>query len=153
MANTGYIKKRPCKICRKWFVPNPRLGVRQKTCGAEECKAKWHAKKCTQWNRQNREYFQTNHLNKKLQASQDQEVSSENPSSQAQNIGKSPQLPRGVIQEVIGVQQFVIIEYIAQLLSRRVQEVMRRQVSEMPRESGRLLQDGCSRCDRSMRPP
>lgn len=34
--------KRPCRICKKWFFPNPRLGDRQKTCGTPECQRQWH---------------------------------------------------------------------------------------------------------------
>jgi hypothetical protein len=153
MASTGYIKKRPCKICRKWFLPNPRLGVRQKTCGAEECKDKWHTKKCAQWNRQNRPYFQANHLSKKLQSNQNQEKASGNLTSRSKKVGKSPQLPQKVIQEVIGVQQFVIIEYVSRVLLRRVQEVIRKQTVEISIEAEQLLRSDCSRSDRCIRSP
>ncbi|NOR22964.1 MAG: hypothetical protein GQ542_00975 [Desulforhopalus sp.] len=153
MASNGYIKKRPCRICSKWFMPNPRLGVRQKTCGAEECKAEWHTRKCAQWNQQNRPYFQAIHLSKKLQACQSQETTSENPPSRSKKVGKSPQLPQKVIQEVIGVQQSVIIEYISQVLLKRVQEVIRKQTAEISVEADQLLRSDCSRSDRVIRSP
>ena len=104
MANNTYLKKRPCRICRKWFVPNPHVGNRQKTCGAKECRDKWHAKKCSQWNRHNRAYFQGIHLSKKLQGVQDQEMAPGKPSPQMPKSGISPELPQEVIQEVIGAQ-------------------------------------------------
>ncbi len=153
MASTGYIKKHPCRICRKWFMPNPRLGARQKTCGAEECKVKWHTKKCAQWNRQNRPYFQANHLSKKLQSSQNQETARKNPPSRSKKVSKSPQLPQKVIQEVIGVQQFVIIEYVSRVLLKRVQEVIRHQTVEISVEADQLLRGDCSRSDRVIRSP
>ncbi len=153
MASTGYIKKRPCRICRKWFMPNPRLGARQKTCGAEECKDKWHTKQCAQWNRQNRPYFQANHLSKKLDVSQNQEKSSENPPSRSKKVDKSPQLPQKVIQEVIGAQQFVIIEYVSRVLLKSVQEVIRKQSTEISIEANQLLRSDCSRSDRCIRSP
>ena len=34
MQRGAVLKKRPCKICRRWFPPHPRLKERQKTCGA-----------------------------------------------------------------------------------------------------------------------
>jgi hypothetical protein len=42
--------------------------------------------------------------------------------------------PRRVVQEVIGVQQLVIIEYIVRLLKRDVQEVIRPQLADIQSE-------------------
>ena len=98
MATNSYIKKRPCRVCKKWFVPNPRVGSRQKTCGSTECQNKWHAKKCSQWNRQNRDYFQGYHLSIKLQTLQNQESSPGKSPSQPPESGKILKLPREVIQ-------------------------------------------------------
>ena len=106
MAINSYIKKRPCRICRKWFTPNPRVGNRQKTCGSKECQKKWHAKKCSQWNRQNRACFQATNLSKKLQTVKNQETAIGKPPFQLPKLGISPKLPQEVIQEVIGIQQF-----------------------------------------------
>jgi hypothetical protein len=113
---------RPCRICRRWFTPNPRLGDRQKTCADPYCKKEWHRKKCAQWNRKNTEYFRANYLQKKLDALSERKgvagvcpVRSRSPSG----------LPQRKVQEVIGLKAFVIIEYLAQLLLRRFQEVIR----------------------------
>ena len=153
MATNGYIKKRPCRVCKKWFIPNPRVGSRQKTCGAKECQNKWHAKKCSQWNRQNRAYFQGNYLSKKLQTVQNQESSPGKSPSQLPESGKIVKLPREVIQEVIGAQQFVIAEYLTRILLRSVQEVMRLQRIGISRETERLPQMVSSRGDSQMRSP
>ena len=153
MAINSYIKKRPCRICRKWFAPNPRVGNRQKTCGSKECRKKWHAKKCAQWNRQHRACFQTTYLSKKLQAVQNHETSTKKPSPQLPKSGISPKLPREVIQEVIGVQQFVIAEYLSQVLLRSVQEVIRVQHADILREVRQLPQSGYSRDDSQKRAP
>ncbi len=40
------VRKKPCRICRRWFMPNPRLKERQMTCGNSLCKKEWHRKKC-----------------------------------------------------------------------------------------------------------
>ncbi len=40
---------RRCTECKRWFTPDPRVGDRQVTCGAEDCQKKRHAKKCKQW--------------------------------------------------------------------------------------------------------
>lgn len=129
-------KKRPCRICRKWFAPNPRVGDRQKTCGAPECKKKWHAKKCAEWNRKHRVCFKESYLSGKLrllEADNAQETDRASPAVipagdfhfTGAGAGAFPGLPRSVIQEVIGMQQLVIIEYVARLLFRSVKEVIR----------------------------
>jgi len=122
-------KKRPCRICRKWFMPNPRL-ERQRTCGRSECKQQWRVKKCAEWNKKNVEYFKSNYLHKKLTAVLEHHQNSKDPSAIKSNSDPpKPQLdlklPRKYVQEVIGVQLLVIIEYINQLLIRRVKEVIR----------------------------
>lgn len=150
MANNTYLKKRPCKICRKWFAPHPRLGDRQKTCGSKECQKKWHAKKCAQWNRQHRASFQATYLSKKLQAVQGQAIGK--PPPQLQKSGIFPKLPQQVIQEVISVQQLVIAEYLSQVLLRSVQEVMRVQHADILREVKRLPQGCYSRSNSQLRP-
>ena len=105
-------RKRPCRVCRRWFFPDGRLKNRQKTCGNPECQREWHRKKCAEWNKKNEEYFRTNYLQKKLEAAKSPEP----------NLCKSrlkTGLPLKFVQEVIGIQHLIIIEYLAQLLIKR----------------------------------
>jgi hypothetical protein len=149
-------KKRPCRICRKWFTPDPRVGDRQKTCGDPECMRKWHTKKCAEWNRKNRRCAQENYLHDKLMLAVGQNDESKKPSV-ADATAKSPvfvshsapflQLPRSLIQEVIGAQHLVIIEYIARQLLRVVQEEISSQCLENTRNSSQLPPRCCSRGD------
>ena len=60
-------KKRPCRVCGKRYTLNPRLGYRQQTCRALECKRKWHTRKCAAWNRKNRVYFKEIYLRGRLE--------------------------------------------------------------------------------------
>ena len=129
MPQDRFLKKRPCRICGRWFLPNPRLKDRQMTCGERGCKKQWHRKKCAEWNKKNSEYFKTNYLQKKLDAATQK--------GEARKSGKSPPgppisrlnsgLPHRFVQEVIGIQHLIIIEYFGQLLLRRFQEALRRQ--------------------------
>jgi len=150
MADPSYIKKRPCRICRKWFIPNARVGDRQKTCGCNECKQKWRIKKCAQWNKKNRVTFQTNYLDKKLQAVKNQGNFSDKSLPQS---GKNSKLPHELIQEVIGVQEFVIAQHLSQVLLRSVQEVIRTQRVDIINEVRQLPQSDHSRGDSQLRPP
>jgi hypothetical protein len=152
MGQKSCSRKRPCRICGKWFAPHPRLGVRQMTCGASECQRQWHTRKCAEWNRKNRITFQENYLRNKLEAlrGDPQEPPSLPPSPvPIAPIPPIPPLdyPRRVVQEVIGVQQLVIIEYIIRLLKRGVQEVIRTQPADIQREYRLQPPDVISRGD------
>ena len=127
MPRASKCKKRPCRICRRWFLPNAKLKDRQMTCGDPPCKREWHRKKCQEWNRANRDYFRANYLQKKLEAAQCDKAAKAHTRAPPRGLLKSG-LPLQFVQEVIGVQHLIIIEYLAQLLSRRFQEVLRGQV-------------------------
>lgn len=144
-------KKRPCRICRKWFTPNPRAGDRQKTCGNPECKQKWHKKKCAEWNSQNSKCAQESYLHNKLIEKISQSAGIEQQSTATTNSKPSPavaktanflKLPRALIQEVIGAQHLVIIEYVSQQLLRAVQEELRSQLLDNKKDPSQLLPSG-----------
>jgi len=114
--------KRPCRICRRWFIPHPRVEDRQRTCGDPRCKREWHRKKCAEWNRKNAEYFRSNYLQKKLDALPGR-------GTRGFPIRFHSGLPHDKVQEVIGIERLVIMEYLAQLLWMRFQELIRVKVT------------------------
>ena len=128
MVRKDVLQKRPCRICRCWFMPNPKVKDDQKTCGDPSCKREWHRKKCAEWNRKNPDYFKANYLQKKLDAVILPEGTYK--SFQLKNRLKLG-LPFLSFQEVISIQQAVIIEYFGQLLFRRFQEALRGQLPVM----------------------
>ena len=135
MPRAVVCKKRPCRICRRWFTPNPRLKDRQKTCGDASCKREWHRKKCSGWNKKNSDYYRTNYLQKKLEeATGSKKTSKILPVKSRLKSG----LPHSFVQEVIGIQHLIIIEYLGQLLFGRFQEVMRGQVVVNTRKVSQL---------------
>ena len=151
-------KKRPCRVCGKWYLPNPRLGDRQQTCGAVECQRKWHTRKCAEWNRQNPAYFKEIYLRGRLESFGSGPPARSPSSCPSCRINDPPRrsspldLPQEVIKEVIEVKQLIIIEYIVRLLRRGVQEVIKAQLIELQRESMRLILSSVSRDD-SQKPP
>ena len=125
-------RKRPCRICRRWFLPDPRLKGRQMTCGDAYCTREWHRKKCQEWNRNNKDYFRSNYLHKKLDAlSRDEKATQPLPPQSTTLVPLKSRfhsgLPLSYVQEVIGIKHLIIIEYLAQLLVRRFQEALRGQ--------------------------
>lgn len=123
-------KKRPCKICRRWFRPNPRVGDSQMTCGNAYCKREWHRKKCAQWNKDNREYFKGIYLEKKLK-----DVHNPTGLTRVQHTPyPNLKLPRQEIEEVIGQEQLIIIEYIMQLFFTHFKEEIKAKRIENKKE-------------------
>ena len=118
------IRKRPCRICRQWFLPDPRLKNRQMTCGNAECQRQWHKKKCTEWNRKNTDYFRTNYLQKKIDTATQPRGDPE-AAIPAHHLVKAPAsrmstgMPLEYVKDVLGVQLVIIQEYLAQLLDQR----------------------------------
>jgi len=106
-------RKRPCRICKRWFIPHPRLKDRQKTCGNPSCRQEWHRRKCEQWNHNNVDYFKDNYLDKKLEQTS-------TPRSRLKTG-----LPLCYVQQLIGTPQLIIIEYLSQLLLRRCRYLIR----------------------------
>ena len=135
MGTGDEYRKRPCRICRRWFMPNTRLKDRQKTCGDPECQRKWHEKKCAEWNRRNPDYFKANYLQKKIIAAT--ETPHQSPPLKLNNRLKSG-LPLSYVQEVISIQHLIIIEYFGQLLFRRFQDVLSVQQTVMTGKIARL---------------
>ncbi len=111
--------KRPCSICRKWFLPDARRKGRQKTCGDPACKRELHRRQCSKWNQKNAKYFKSIYLSKKLEkTSKPPPESNKTPpiateESFPQNRIKLD-LPRDVILNEISIRQLIILEYIAE---------------------------------------
>ena len=135
MGKGDFCRKRPCRICRRWFMPNPKLKDRQQTCGDPTCQKEWHRKKCEEWNRKNTDYFKANYLQKKINAVTP--PANRSPSPQL-NCRLKSGLPLSYVQEVINIQHLVIIEYFGQLLFRRFQEVLKTQVTVITAKIDRL---------------
>ncbi len=51
------LTKRPCCICRRWFVPDRRVGRRQRACAASACQIARRARTQAAWRRRNPDYF------------------------------------------------------------------------------------------------
>jgi len=49
--------KKPCRICRRWFRPDVRVGDRQRTCSRPECQTARRKQTKTSWRARNPDYF------------------------------------------------------------------------------------------------
>ena len=112
-------RKRPCKVCHRWFLPDLRVGGRQKTCASEDCKKRWHQKQCKKWNRKNKAYFKGIYLQKKLAACKD-----ESPAGDCHDHFPAPRthlnLPRSDIAEVMTPKGVIATDYIIEQVMGRM---------------------------------
>ena len=120
------MRKRPCRICRKWFRPDARVGARQRTCGSAPCRQAWHRRSCRDWRRRNPDYDRDDRLRRRLQA-------------QTQPVRGDPlaQLNWDAARDVIGLQVAVVVEETGQLLVSWAREEMALQLPGSPHKFGR----------------
>ncbi len=120
-------RKRPCRVCRRWFRPDPRVGDDQMTCGDPQCKREWHRRKCAEWNRKHRDYFKGNYLRNKILATDEGNQKKTPEEDKIPRTRFRLGLPWQEIQEVIGLKQLVIIDYIMHLLLGHFQKLIKAQ--------------------------
>ena len=115
------IRKRPCRICRRWFLPDARQIGRQKTCGDPACQRENHRRRCQEWNRNNRDYFKANYLSAKLERTRDPPASSIKNATVVTPASRIKLwLPNNVVVDVTGAKPLVILEYIIEQIMQRV---------------------------------
>lgn len=127
-------RKRPCCICHRWFLPNPKVKKRQVTCGDLQCQKEWHKRQCAKWNRKNADYFRSNYLQKKLdKAKKNNQLTPATESDRDNKIRSSPpsfhNLPIQPIKEVIETELLIVIDYMIKIQIFRFQKaVMKRRI-------------------------
>jgi hypothetical protein len=112
------LKKRPCRICRKWFLPNPRAGDRQKVCSRPECQRKRNSRASAAWRRRNPDCCRSGRLRARVKPIGDtgkKTLLSETPLSQVRWVA---------VQNAVGLDVAVITEEIAEVLYLWVQNAV-----------------------------
>ena len=113
-------KKRPCCICRRWFLPDAKVKDRQVTCGDKECQREHHRRQCAKWNKKNTDYFRSNYLQKKLdKVTKNESVAEPGELSEKQNDHSAPpslfNLSVQSTSEMITPGIFIIIDYVIRI--------------------------------------
>ena len=121
-------KKRPCSICRRWFLPDARVGGRQHACGREECQRERHRRADQRWRAANRDYDRDRRWRESIAAAQ-AEPSSAPPAANAP--APSSGLPWDVVQDEMEVKGRVILAGVVRVMGLFVQDEIRKQVPEI----------------------
>jgi hypothetical protein len=123
------VRKRPCKICRKWFRPNPRAGDRQHTCSDPSCQRERCRRAVERWRRRNPDYDRDDRLRKRLV------------NEGALGCGEADPMRALDWEEVrnaVGLEVGVVIEELGRQMGRWVRNAVSWQRFENKEETGRL---------------
>ena len=126
------LTKRPCRICRRWFVPNRRVGRRQRACSAPACQIARRAKTQASWRRRNPDYFIAHRLQRRRVTAEHAAV--------LPLVLPPPlsQLHWDLAQDTFGVVGTDFLGHLGRVLLRAVQDQKTRQVREPVGETSRL---------------
>jgi hypothetical protein len=126
------LTKRPCRICRRWFVPDRRVGRRQRACSATACQIARRARTQSSWRRRNPDYFIAHRVQRRrLQADQAAVLPLVLPPPLSQ-------LPWDLAQEEFGVAGTDFLGHLGRVLLVAAQDQKAGQVIDLPGETGRL---------------
>lgn len=115
-------RKRPCRICHKWFWPHPQVGRRQKVCSSPACQRERHRRACSAWHRCNPDYDRESRLQQKLCCRQPKA----NAAALAVNPGR--QLAWPAARDVVGLEVAVLVEEVLRLLVRWARDAVTAQL-------------------------
>lgn len=121
--------KKPCRVCRRWYRPDPRVGKRQKTCGRPECQREWNRRLSRARRAREPHLEREGRLRDRLQRVEGGEV------------GGLPEraLDLEVARHEIGSQVLVVIDEYSRVILERMRHERPLQLPVLQRESGRLL--------------
>jgi hypothetical protein len=123
-------RKRPCRICRRWFVAHPRAADRQRVCGSSQCQRERHRRACKAWREREAEEERRHRLRLRLRAE----------ATDSQPAAGGVRWP--VVRDAVGLQVSVILEELVRVLEDVVRDAVSRQVAGIKRESGREMGSG-----------
>lgn len=123
-------RKRPCRICRRWFIPHPRAGDRQRVCGRVECQRERHRRACQAWREREGDAERRHRLEQRLRT---------DGGDAGPQAGK---VRWAVVRDAVGLEVAVILEELHRVLEDAVRDAVRRQVAGITEEAGRLSLSG-----------
>ena len=128
------LTKRPCGICRHWFVPDRRVGRRQRACSAPACQIARRAQTQASWRRRNPDYFIAHRVQRRR-------LTAEEAQAPVLPLSLPPplsQLPWDLAQEAFGVVGTDFLGHLGRVLLGAAQDQKAGQVVDATGETGRL---------------
>ena len=123
-------RKKPCCICRRWFMPNVRVGGRQRTCGRPECKKALRKKNQAAWRARNPDYFTAWRIQTRTAAEQEPRL--------LRFSSPLTNLPWDIAREEFGAKGTNFIGTMGKLLLRSAKSEIKGQIIDNTRDPGPL---------------
>jgi hypothetical protein len=128
MVGVAVRKKRPCSECRRWFLPDARVGDRQRTCGAADCQRARHERAYSAWRKANRDYDRGRRWQDTLEAAKAEPASAPPGAHPPEPVAG---VPWDVVQNEMRVEGRVILAGVVRVIGVFVQNEMRRQAIDI----------------------
>lgn len=112
-------RRRRCCVCDALFMPDARVGKRQRTCGDAACKAERHRQACKEWREREQPAVEAHRLRQRL-------VSTD-------------QLNRDVLRDAMGTKGSVVIEEVFRLTASGSRDAFATKRLDFSRQSLRLV--------------
>jgi len=129
-------KKRPCSICRKWFLPAAHQATRQTTCGSKECRREKHRRACRDWRRCNPDYDRDRRLRDRLTKEDTEETLA------LSRVDPLSRLDQSVVRDAIGLEGSVIIEESSGVIVKWVRDALEAETEQRRGFPRRLIPPG-----------
>jgi hypothetical protein len=127
------LRKRPCRVCGKWFYPNVRAGDRQKVCSGAACQRERHRRNCSKYHLRQLPQVQEERVRRRIRKDGNPEKKTGVDSSV---LG---QLDWQVVRDSVGAQSAVIIQETGRLVENELRDLVRAEVTKIKEEFHRLL--------------
>lgn len=124
------VGSRPCRVCRKWFRPDGKVGNRQHVCGAPDCQKEWHRRACADWHRRNTDYDQHTRFVNRLVA--------DDPPGQ-RPLDPMVSIKWTLARNEVGLKVSVLVEEVMKVILRRVRETSIAQPRENKTVPGKVM--------------
>jgi hypothetical protein len=125
-------EKKPCSICGRWFLPNRRVGKRQRVCSHPDCQRERHRRNCVRWHKNNPDYDQEGRLRRKL-------IGEQNREKRAVETDPLRQVNESTARDLVGLQVYVFIDEIAKVLIAWTRDLVVEELSETKMETGKQV--------------
>ena len=125
---SGSRRSRPCSICGKWFYPDPRLGKRQATCGAEKCRRERKRRQQAAWSARNPGYWRELRLRASLAKASKRSEAGAGGGGLRGPPREVERIPADILDEVAGPELSWLLGLVAKIVYQAAQAEMRAQL-------------------------
>jgi hypothetical protein len=109
-------RRKPCRYCRKWFLPDSRVGERQRACSSETCQQQRRQHTQREWRARHPDYDVARRILAKCAQLAEAELPRPAP------LSPLHRLPWDLAQDAMGIKASVFIEEFGKVLAAWAQD-------------------------------